>query len=167
MRKKPSVYLSDSTCRQLLQGDIPILTPGRSLTNSAGARITASFKFRKSAISIGEKSADDEQTAKLFEPGATPIKERVGALERIHSLGIKTFAFIGPLLPGNPEKLIKDLKGKVDTVFIDRMNYVSSIKGFYRQVSLHKETADRFFHEYKERLISELKKREMKFEVLF
>jgi len=48
--------------------------------------------------------------AKLFEPRAAPIEERIGALERIHSLGIKTFAFVGPLLPGNPEKLIKNLK---------------------------------------------------------
>ena len=86
--------------------------------------------------------------------GSTPILQ----LEKIHSLGIKTFAFVGPLLPGNPEKLIKDLKGKVDKVFIDRMNYVSSIKGFYQQVGLQEQTADRFFHEYKERLISELKK---------
>jgi DNA repair photolyase len=112
-------------------------------------------------------TTDDERLAKLFEPRATPIKERLRALERIHSLGIKTFGFIGPLLPGNPEKLIEDLKGKVDKVFIDRMNYLSSIKGFYRQVGLEKETTDRFFDEYKERLISELTKREMKFEVLF
>jgi DNA repair photolyase len=112
-------------------------------------------------------TTDDEQVAKLFEPRAAPIEERIGALEKIHSLGIKTFAFIGPLLPGNPEKLIKTLKGKVDKVFIDRMNYMSSIKGFYRQVGLQEETADRFFHEYKERLISELKKRKMKFEALF
>jgi len=112
-------------------------------------------------------TTDNERVAKLFEPRATPVKERLRALERIHSLGIKTFAFVGPLLPGNPEKLIEDLKGKVDKIFIDRMNYLSSIKGFYRQVGLQKETTDRFFHEYKERLISELKKREMKFEVLF
>jgi len=112
-------------------------------------------------------TTNDERIAKLFEPRATPVKERIRALEKIHSLGIKTFAFVGPLLPGNPEKLIKDLKGKVDTIFIDRMNYVSSIKGFYQRVGLQRETADRFFHEYKERFISELKKREIKFEVLF
>jgi len=112
-------------------------------------------------------TTNDEQVAKLFEPRATPIKKRIRALEKIHSLGIKTFAFIGPLLPGNPEKLIKDLQGMVDTVFIDRMNYISSIKGYYRHIGLYKEMADRFFHEHKERLLFELKKRGMKFEVLF
>lgn len=49
-------------------------------------------------------TAEDERVAKLFEPRATPVKERLRALENIHSLGIKTFAFVGPLLPGNPEK---------------------------------------------------------------
>jgi DNA repair photolyase len=112
-------------------------------------------------------TTDDERVAKLFEPGATPIKERLRALERIHSSGIKTFAFVGPLLPGNPEKLIEDLKEKVDRVIIDKMNYLYSIKGFYRQLGLHRETTDRFFYEYKKRLISELKKRKMKYEVLF
>jgi len=112
-------------------------------------------------------TTDDEQVAKLFEPRATPVKERLSALERIHSLGIQTFAFVGPLLPGNPEKLIEDLDGKVDKVLIDRMNYVSSIKGFYRQVGLQEEATDRFFYEYKERLLSEIKKRKMRCEVLF
>ena len=45
----------------------------------------------------------------------------------------KTFAFIGPLLPGNPENLVDVLEGKVDRVFIDIMNYLHSVKGFYRE----------------------------------
>ena len=112
-------------------------------------------------------TTDDERVAKLFEPGATPVKERLKALEKIHSLGIKTFAFIGPLLPGNPEKLIEDLKEKVDKVFIDKMNYLYSVKRFYCQLGLQRQMTDRFFHEHKERFVSELKKRKMRFEVLF
>ncbi len=112
-------------------------------------------------------TTDDERVAKLFEPGATPVKERLRALEKIHSAGVKTFAFVGPLLPGNPEKLVEALEGMVDRILIDRMNYLSSVKRFYRQVGLQRETTEAFFHEYKERLISELRKRKMKFEVLF
>ena len=112
-------------------------------------------------------TTNDGKVAKLFEPRATPVKERLKALGKIHSSGIKTFAFIGPLLPGNPEKLIEELKEKVDKVFVDRMNYLYSMKGFYRHHGLQRETTDRFFHEYKERLISELNKRKMKFEILF
>jgi DNA repair photolyase len=112
-------------------------------------------------------TTDDERMARLFEPRATSVEERLRALEKIHSLVIKTFAFVGPLLPGNPEKLIERLEEKVNKIFIDRMNYINSVRGFYHKLGLHKETTDRFFREYKERLTCELKKRRMKFEVLF
>ncbi len=109
----------------------------------------------------------NERISRLFEPRASPVKDRLKALEKIRPAGIRTFAFIGPLLPGNPEKLIEELEEKVDIVFIDRMNYLSSIRGFYDQLGLQEETTDRFFFEYKERLTSELKKRRMQFQVLF
>jgi DNA repair photolyase len=112
-------------------------------------------------------TTSDEKVAELFEPKASPVKERLSALEKIHAKRIKTYAFIGPLLPGNPEKLIEHLEGKVDRVLIDRMNYLHSIRGFYREMGFQRETTDGFFHEYRERLISELKRREMKFEALF
>jgi DNA repair photolyase len=112
-------------------------------------------------------TTDDERVASLFEPGATPVKGRLRALESIHSSGIRTFAFVGPLLPGTPERLVRELEGKVDNVLIDRMNYVDSIKGFYHQQGFERENRDTFFDECKSRLISELKKRKMDFEVLF
>ncbi len=112
-------------------------------------------------------TTDDEKVAALFESKASPVKERLRALELIHSRGIKTFTFIGPLLPGNPEKLIELLEGKTDRIYIDKMNYMSTIKRFYYQNSLMEATKDAFFSEYKHRLIEELQKRKMKYEVFF
>lgn len=112
-------------------------------------------------------TTDDERVARLFEPGATPVKERLRALEKIRSIGIKTFAFVGPVLPGTPEKLIQELEGKVDKVFIDKMNYLHAITGFYKQLGLQRETTESFFHEYKERFVSEIRKKKINFEVLF
>lgn len=112
-------------------------------------------------------TTDDEKVAELFEPKASPVKERLRALDLIHSRGIKTFTFIGPLLPGNPEKLIELLEGKTDRIYIDKMNYISTIKGFYYQNSLMEATKDAFFHEHKHRLIKELKKRKMRYEAFF
>ena len=112
-------------------------------------------------------TTDDERVVKLFEPRASSVEERLKALESILSSGIKTFAFVGPLLPGNPKKLIERLEEKVDKIFIDKMNYLFSVRGFYHQLGLEREMTDRFFREYKERLIYQLKKRKMKFEVLF
>ena len=112
-------------------------------------------------------TTNDEKVAKLFEPMASPVKDRLKALGKIHSSGIKTFVFIGPLLPGNPEELIENLAEKADTIFIDKMNYLNSIKEFYHRFGLHRGTSDGFFKEYKERLVSEILKRKMTFQVLF
>ena len=112
-------------------------------------------------------ATDDERVARQFETRASTVKERLEVLKKVHSSGIKTYAFIGPILPGNPEKLAQNLEGKVDYVYIDRMNYLSSIKGFYKQLGFERETTDRFFGEYKKRLTSELNKRKIKYEALF
>ena len=112
-------------------------------------------------------TTDDERVARQFEPRSAPVKDRLKALEKIRASGIRTYAFIGPILPGNPEKLAQNLGGKVGYVYIDRMNYLGSIKGFYKQLGFERETTDRFFRKYKKRLTSELKKRKIKYEVLF
>jgi len=112
-------------------------------------------------------ATDNNRIAQLFEPRASSIEERLETLDKIHSKGIKTFAFIGPLLPGSPEKLVEQLEGKTDRVYIDRMNYLSTIKGFYYRQKLTAAATDMFFCKYKERLVNELRKRRMKFEVLF
>ena len=125
--------------------------------------------FRRfDAIDVGFTIAtDDERVARLFEPQASPVKERMRALGTIREAGIRTFAFIGPLLPGNPEKLAGSLAGKVDYVYIDRMNYTNAIRKFYRHHGLEEALKDSFFREYKGRLVRELKKYGTAFEVLF
>jgi DNA repair photolyase len=112
-------------------------------------------------------ATDNEKVARLFEPQASSVKERINALEALHDAGIRTFAFIGPLLPGNPEKLVEDLAGKVDYVYIDKMNYTGAIRKFYLHHGLEAALRDAFFSEYKDRLVGELKKRKIDFEVLF
>jgi len=112
-------------------------------------------------------TTDDEKVSKLFEPNASTIRQRLTALEKIHSKGINTFAFIGPILPGNPEKLVKSLEGKVDNVLIDRMNYIGTIRKFYYNHNLGDAATGRFFREQKKGLVAELSRRRINFEVLF
>jgi len=40
-----------------------------------------------------------EDIRKIFEPNSPPIKERIEALGKLHSAGVKTFAMIAPILP--------------------------------------------------------------------
>ena len=112
-------------------------------------------------------TTDDDRVAKLFEPGASSVKDRLDSLEKLHKEGVRTFAFVGPILPGDPENLVAALDGKVDMVLIDRMNYLYAVKGYYRKLGLSREMSDEFFHEFKERLVTELTKRKMDFEVVF
>ncbi len=64
----------------------------------------------------------DDRIRKLFEPQAPPIDDRIQALDELHKAGIRTYAMIAPVLPG-AEGLAELLKGKIDYVLIDRMNY--------------------------------------------
>jgi len=80
--------------------------------------------FRRSdniEVGLSVTSGDDE-IRKLFEPNASPIKERIESLEKLHLAGIRTYAMIAPMLPG-VEELADELEGKVDYVLVDRMNY--------------------------------------------
>jgi DNA repair photolyase len=112
-------------------------------------------------------ATENEEIARLFEPHASSVKERIKALEKLHQAGIKTHAFIGPLLPGDPERLVAELEGKVDQVLIDRMNYMDMIRGFYARLGLAEASTDAFFRKQKERLVTGLRKRKMSFEELF
>ena len=59
---------------------------------------------------------------RLFEPNVPPINQRIETLSKLHSAGLQTFAMIAPILP-EAEQLISRLKGKVDYILIDKMNY--------------------------------------------
>ena len=112
-------------------------------------------------------TTDDESVARWFEPRASSVRDRLAVLRKIHDAGVKTFVFIGPILPGNPERLIQDLHGIADRILIDRMNYIHSISGVYRQLGLEDKMTDDFFNKIKERLTAALQLRDMKFELLF
>lgn len=77
-------------------------------------------------------TTDDEETKKIFEPHAPPIEARVLALKTLYEQGIKTYAFIGPALPLNPEALSEKIRPYVHYVYIDRMNYASKTRRIYR-----------------------------------
>jgi DNA repair photolyase len=43
----------------------------------------------------------DDRFRKIFEPGASPPEERAQVIEEASSLGIKTWLFYGPIIPGH------------------------------------------------------------------
>ena len=123
--------------------------------------------FRKSdkiEVGLSVTSADDE-IRKLFEPGASSIKERTKTLEELHLAGIRTYAMIAPILPG-AEELAAQLSGKVDYVLIDRMNYHYG-DWVYRKHNLESAMNNDFFFSKGKELASAFAKQGIECRVLF
>lgn len=85
----------------------------------------------------------DDKVRQLFEPNAPPIKARIRALEELHLARISTFVMIAPMLP-KAEELVAVLRGKVDYVLIDRMNYHYG-DWVYRKYKLEDTMSEDFF----------------------
>lgn len=72
----------------------------------------------------------DERDRKVWEPGASPIQERLDTLRLFSEAGVKTYSFFGPILPGISDKNLPELFGKfagtgVPEVIVDRLNIKS------------------------------------------
>ncbi len=81
-------------------------------------------------------TTDDDRIRRLFAPQAPPISARIRTLRKLHEHGIATYAFIGPVLPMNPEELAAKISPYVNDVLVDRMNYVSKTREIYRKNKL-------------------------------
>ena len=120
------------------------------------------------AVEVGFTIAtEDENMAGLFEPRASPVGERIEILKEFKAAGVRTFAFAGPLLPGNPERLAALLAGAADRVLIDRMNYVSAVRKFYARHGLLAALTDSFFRTQSMRLVHALRARGVRAELVF
>jgi len=102
-------------------------------------------RFKKIEVGL-TVTTHDEAMKKLFEPCSPSIPSRIKALETLRKERVKTYAFIGPLLPLNPAPMVKMLEGLVDAVLIDRMNYPNKVKGFYRKNGLDAYLTDDYFN---------------------
>ncbi|MDD1683425.1 MAG: hypothetical protein LUO98_06290 [Methanoregula sp.] len=102
-------------------------------------------------VGLSVTTADDS-VRKLFEPHAPPINDRIRALDELHKAGIRTYAMIAPVLPG-AEGLADLLKGKIDYLLIDRMNYHYA-DWVYRKYGMEDKLTDEFFERTRQALAS-------------
>jgi DNA repair photolyase len=107
----------------------------------------------------------DEKIRKIFEPEAPPLNERIGALAVLHSEKIRTFAMVAPILPG-AEGLVRALRGSVDYVILDRMNYHYA-DWAYRKHGLQEAAEDRFFSQKGEELRTAFEKEGIACQIVF
>ena len=69
----------------------------------------------------------NEKWRRAFEPGASPSKERLVAMRDLSSRGIRTWAFIGPILPLVTEKDVEELIDSIadagaSEILVDKLN---------------------------------------------
>ena len=144
--------------------DFPVVVQ----TKSARVRRDLDVIQRIPEVEVGFTIAtEDETIARLFEPNASPVGERIEVLREFKAAGIPTYAFAGPLLPGDPERLAALLAGAVDRVLIDRMNYVPAVKAFYARHGLLDALTDPFFRTQSARLAKALRARGIGVEKVF
>lgn len=106
---------------------------------------------REIEVGLSITTADD-RIRRLFEPDAPPIEERVKALCELHESGIRTYAMIAPVLPG-AEGLGELLRGQIDYLLIDRMNYHHA-DWVYRRYGLEEQRSDDYFSKVERALAS-------------
>jgi DNA repair photolyase len=121
-------------------------------------------KFKDIEVGFSITTAD-EKIRKIFEPGASSIKERIRALDVLHSRGIQTFAMIAPILPGS-DGLIEKLPGKVDNILIDRLNY-SYANRIYRDNNMEWAQKDPFLIQQAEKLKEGFTRQNIPVQVVF
>ncbi len=88
---------------------------------------------------------DDDAIRRLFEPGADPIQKRVEALAACRRAGLPTMAFVQPMLPMDPQRLVDMLAPHVLAVRIDRMHASELATSVYARHGLQDSFTDDFF----------------------
>jgi len=76
---------------------------------------------------------DDDAVRRKLEPVSPPIPARIEALRKVHSAGIRTWVFIAPMLPMDPERLVDLISPHIDYAMVDALNYRGQIADLFRR----------------------------------
>lgn len=101
-------------------------------------------------------TTDREEIRHIFEPFSSTLKERLEALRILHENHIQNYAFVGPLLPADPNNLAQLLAPIVDEVLVDQMNYSWKVKSLYEREGLSYAMSESYSMETQNSLIQRL-----------
>jgi len=131
-------------------------------------------KFSNVEVGFTIISLDEEKSRKLEKFASSP-KERVEALRILKENGIKTFVFIGPIMPFTRieeiEKIVKETKKFVDEFYFDRLNLKPGLVEKLRKIEeLRKvdfSSLSFFYEDLKKQIFELTKKEDVKSDILF
>jgi DNA repair photolyase len=115
---------------QLVKEDFPICIQTKSDLVLRDQDLISQFSDSEVGFTVAFLN---ESTRKLFEPSASSIDRRLSALRTLSDGGVKTWAFIGPILPHVSLDELLALAGRisdtgVDHVLVDKLNLKRSTR---------------------------------------
>lgn len=80
-------------------------------------------RFSNCEVGLTVEFSDDNLSS-IFDPVASLISERIETLNKLRANGIRTYAFMGPIMPEltNVEQIIRLISGKVDFLMAESLN---------------------------------------------
>ena len=107
----------------LLKNDWPVSIQTKSPLVLRDVDLIKRFSDREVGFTI---TCIDDSFRKIFEPGSAPVDDRLAALKKLNEEGIRTWVFIGPVLPFVTEEKIENLidevaKAGTRHVIVDRL----------------------------------------------
>ena len=112
-------------------GTLSVLTKSNLVTRD----IDILKRFQQAVVGLTVTSVDDG-ISRYFEKYAPPASERFEALRKLNQAGLRTYAFIGPLLPhfvadeaGLEEVFQKLVEAGTKDVYVEHLNLSSYIRG--------------------------------------
>ncbi|MHA1962658.1 MAG: radical SAM protein [Candidatus Thorarchaeota archaeon] len=124
------VEVTRLSLEQLLKQDFPICIQTKSDLVLRDLDLITRFSDSEVGLTVAFL---DESTRKLFEPNASPIERRLSALRTLSDEGVRTWAFIGPILPHVSMDELLELARRisdtgVDHVLVDKLNLKRSTR---------------------------------------
>lgn len=116
--------LTEKVLRRLLAHQFPVTVLTKS--NLVTRDIDLFLQFKECEVGMTIVTLD-EAVRERFEPNSSTISERLKALKTLHEAGVRTYAFLGPLLPFISEETVDELADQlrevhVDRILVDRLN---------------------------------------------
>ncbi|MEM4703301.1 MAG: radical SAM protein [Candidatus Pacearchaeota archaeon] len=133
--------------------------------------------IKKLKAEVGFTIICDDFLSKELEPKADLPSERIKALKKLHERGIKTYVFVGPIIPKITDtiKIIQDTSSFTDFYYFDRLNFragvYDAIKKFVFKHNLQQELDAQqliaFYKKEKEKIQEYCEKNKIKNTILF
>ncbi|MBI2579152.1 MAG: radical SAM protein [Candidatus Aenigmarchaeota archaeon] len=104
----------------LLKHDFPITILTRSPLVMRDIDLLQQFRECTVGVSI---TTDNDKIKNIFEPFTPPFRVRIETLKKLKDAGLRTYAFIGPMLPMDASAVGNAVSPNIDSAFIDKLNY--------------------------------------------